>query len=84
MSDSLQGRTIAFLVANSGVEQVELTHPWQAVKDAGGTWQDVEAFTCPAEGFVLVTSRNPDDLPAFSDAAVTAFANGSIASPSAV
>ncbi|MBU7597425.1 type 1 glutamine amidotransferase [Streptomyces sp. P38-E01] len=27
---------IAFLVANEGVEQVELTEPWQAVRDAGG------------------------------------------------
>ncbi|MGD9483518.1 type 1 glutamine amidotransferase domain-containing protein [Streptomyces sp. TRM70308] len=28
---------VAFLVAQEGVEQVELTEPWQAVKDAGGT-----------------------------------------------
>ncbi|MET9800619.1 type 1 glutamine amidotransferase domain-containing protein [Streptomyces sp. NPDC006368] len=28
---------IAFLVAPEGVEQVELTAPWQAVADAGGT-----------------------------------------------
>ncbi|RST15828.1 type 1 glutamine amidotransferase [Streptomyces sp. WAC05374] len=28
---------IAFLVAPEGVEQVELTDPWQAVKDAGNT-----------------------------------------------
>jgi protease I len=33
----LQGKTVAFLVANEGVEQVELTEPWQAVRDAGGT-----------------------------------------------
>jgi len=37
MSQELTGKRIAFLVANSGVEQVELTQPWQAVKDAGGT-----------------------------------------------
>jgi protease I len=36
MSNELQGKRIAFLVANQGVEQVELTSPWQAVKDAGG------------------------------------------------
>jgi len=36
MSNELSGKRIAFLVANSGVEQVELTTPWQAVKDAGG------------------------------------------------
>jgi protease I len=36
MSNELSGQRIAFLVANSGVEQVELTRPWQAVKAAGG------------------------------------------------
>jgi protease I len=34
---TLQGRTVAFLVAPEGVEQVELTDPWQAVEEAGGT-----------------------------------------------
>jgi protease I len=33
----LQGKTIAFLVAPEGVEQVELTEPWKAIKQAGGT-----------------------------------------------
>ncbi|MGW2154957.1 type 1 glutamine amidotransferase domain-containing protein [Nonomuraea sp. NPDC001699] len=33
----LNGKTIAFLVAPEGVEQVELTEPWKAVKQAGGT-----------------------------------------------
>ncbi len=32
----LEGKTIAFLVANEGVEQVELTQPWDAVRAAGG------------------------------------------------
>ncbi|HEY5356121.1 MAG TPA: type 1 glutamine amidotransferase domain-containing protein [Streptosporangiaceae bacterium] len=36
MANELNGRRVAFLVANEGVEQVELTQPWQAVKDAGG------------------------------------------------
>ncbi|HEX4093054.1 MAG TPA: type 1 glutamine amidotransferase domain-containing protein [Trebonia sp.] len=36
MSDELAGKRIAFLVANAGVEEVELTSPWQAVRDAGG------------------------------------------------
>jgi len=27
---------VAFVTANEGVERVELTEPWQAVKDAGG------------------------------------------------
>jgi protease I len=33
----LSGRMIAFLVANEGVEQVELTEPWSAVEKAGGS-----------------------------------------------
>lgn len=35
MSEELNGRRIAFLVANSGVEQVELTEPWDALRKAG-------------------------------------------------
>ncbi|NUR09939.1 MAG: type 1 glutamine amidotransferase [Nocardioidaceae bacterium] len=37
MAQDLNGATIAFLVANEGIEQVELTEPWQAVEKAGGT-----------------------------------------------
>ena len=37
MANELQGKKIAFLVAPEGVEQVELTEPWKAVRDAGGT-----------------------------------------------
>jgi len=37
MASELSGTRVAFLTANEGVEQVELTAPWQAVKDAGGT-----------------------------------------------
>lgn len=33
----IQGKTIAFLVAPEGIEQVELTEPWKAVEQAGGT-----------------------------------------------
>lgn len=36
MADELSGTTVAFVVANEGVEQVELTQPWQAILDAGG------------------------------------------------
>src|SRR6476469_4008516 len=37
MANELQGKTIAFLVASEGIEQVELTEPWKAVEAAGGT-----------------------------------------------
>jgi protease I len=36
MAELANSFKVAFLTANSGVEQVELTTPWQAVKDAGG------------------------------------------------
>lgn len=37
MAQDLSGRTVAFLVAAEGIEQVELTEPWRAVEQAGGT-----------------------------------------------
>ncbi len=42
----LSGRRVAFLVANEGIEQVELTEPWQAVKAAGG----MPVLLAPDEG----------------------------------
>jgi len=36
MANNLQGRSIAFLCAPEGTEQVELTEPWTAVEQAGG------------------------------------------------
>jgi protease I len=33
---SFSGKKIAFLVADEGIEQVELTEPWGAVKQGGG------------------------------------------------
>jgi protease I len=33
---SIAGKRVAFLMANEGVEQVELTEPWKAVEEAGG------------------------------------------------
>ena len=35
MADELKGKRIAFLMANEGVEQVELTEPLEAVRKAG-------------------------------------------------
>jgi protease I len=36
MDKRIDGKRVAFLVANEGIEQVELTEPWQAVQEAGG------------------------------------------------
>lgn len=35
------------------------------IKNAGGSWVDREVMHCPANGWDLITSRNPDDLDAF-------------------
>ena len=48
MANELQGKTVAFLVAGEGIEQVELTEPWQAIEQAGGT----PKLVSPAEGQV--------------------------------
>ena len=45
MADELTGKSVLFLTANEGVEQVELIRPWQAVEQAGG--QPVLAATKP-------------------------------------
>jgi protease I len=36
MTNDLRDVRVAFLVANEGIEEVELTQPWKAVVDAGG------------------------------------------------
>jgi deglycase len=52
MSQELNGKRIAFLVANSGVEQVELTTPWEAVERAGGTPVLVAPETGTVQAFI--------------------------------
>jgi protease I len=37
MAEQLHDKRVAFLVAPEGAEQVELTEPWKAVEQAGGT-----------------------------------------------
>lgn len=48
---SLTGKTIAFLVAPEGVEQAELTGPWQAVQDAGGSPRLISTANGRVQGF---------------------------------
>jgi len=43
------------------------------LRNAGATWVDTEVQVCTAGPNVLVTSRKPDDLPAFCDTLVTQF-----------
>src|SRR4051812_34180555 len=44
----LAGKRVAFLIANEGVEQAELTEPWKAVEKAGGE----PVLVAPEEGDV--------------------------------
>jgi len=48
MAAELNGKKIAFLVAQEGVEEIELTEPWKAVERAGGT----PVLVAPEEGEV--------------------------------
>jgi protease I len=69
MANELNGKKIVFLVANEGVEQVELTSPWQAVQDAGGQpvlaapeAGDVQAFNHLDKGDVFQATVATADL----------------------
>lgn len=60
MAEQLNGKRIAFLTANEGVEQVELTEPLQAVREAGAEAAllapeagDVQAFNHLDKGDVF-------------------------------
>jgi protease I len=87
MTDELSGKRIAFLVANSGVEQVELTSPWKAVQDAGGTpvliAPEKDSVQAVNNDFDLGDTFDPDD--AVADADVADFAAlvlpGGVANP---
>ena len=46
MAKQLEGKKIAFCIANEGVEQVELTRPWEAVREAGAETE----LIAPEEG----------------------------------
>jgi protease I len=51
MTSSLQDRRIAFVVANEGIEQAELTEPWKAVEAAGGTPELIAPEAGEAQAF---------------------------------
>ena len=60
-SASLQGKTVAFLVANEGIEQVELTEPWKAVQQSAlrRRWKLENG---PVAGASDATKEAADDL----------------------
>jgi protease I len=50
MGQRLEGKRVAFL-ATDGVEQIELTEPWRAVEDEGGTPELVSLESGEIQGF---------------------------------
>ena len=71
MADELNGKRIAFLVANEGVEQVELTEPLQAGREAGAVAEvlapeagDVQAFSHLDKGDTFGVDRAVGDADA--------------------
>jgi protease I len=71
MSDRLQGKRIAFLVANEGVEQVELAEPLEAVREAGAEVDllapeetEVQAFNHLDKGDAFTPDRAVGDAEA--------------------
>jgi protease I len=51
MANTLSGKTVAFAVAHEGVEQVELTEPWKAVEESGGTPKLVSTTSDQVQAF---------------------------------
>ncbi|HEY1285969.1 MAG TPA: type 1 glutamine amidotransferase domain-containing protein [Solirubrobacterales bacterium] len=85
MSDELRGKRIAFLTANEGVEQVELTEPLQSVRDAGAETVilapesgEVQAFNHLDKGDVFAAEAVGDADPAEFDGLVLP---GGVANP---
>ena len=69
MADELKNNKVAFLVANEGVEQVELTEPWKAVEQAGGLPElisiepgQVQAFNHLDKGDKFDVDRTVDEV----------------------
>ena len=69
MTEQLSGKTIAFVVAPEGVEQVELTEPWKAVEQAGGTPKLVSTDSGKVQGFNHLDKADTFDVDATIDQA---------------
>ena len=52
---SVEGKTVAFVVAAEGIEQAELTEPWKAVQGAGGTPKLLSAESGEVQAFNHLT-----------------------------
>ncbi len=86
MASELNGKKIAFLVAQEGIEEVELTKPWEAVEQAGGKPElvapeggEVQAFNHLDKGKTFPVDRSLEDARADDYAGVVL--PGGVANP---
>ena len=89
MTEQLSGKTVAFVVAPEGVEQVELTEPWKAVQSAGGTPRLVSTQSGTVQGFNHLDKGDTFDVDVtVDDADVSTFDGlvlpGGVANPDAL
>jgi protease I len=85
----LTGKKIAFAVAQEGIELVELTSPWEAVKDAGGEPVLVSVEKGQVQAFNHLDKADTFDVDAtFSDADADGYDGlvlpGGVANPDAL
>ena len=70
-----------WLLVEAGLASGRTLTSWPSlqtdIRNAGGTWVDAEVQVCPAGPTPLVTSRKPDDLPAFCGTFTQVFARQS-------
>ena len=86
MTSELSGKRVAFMTAQEGVEEVELTKPWEAVKQAGGTPEliapkngEVQAFNHLDKASTFPVDKTLDEVrPSEYDAVVLP---GGVANP---
>jgi deglycase len=86
MADKLQGKRIAFVAAPEGVEQIELTSPWETVENEGGKPEllsteegEIQAFNHLDKGGTFHVDRTVSDAsPSDYDALVLP---GGVANP---
>jgi protease I len=65
----LDGKRVAFAVANEGIEQVELERPWAAIEDAGGTPELIAPEKGEAQAFNHLDKADTFDVTrTFADA----------------
>lgn len=72
------GKTVAaichgpWLLIDAGVARGKTLTSYSSVRidltNAGADWVDTRVKVCPANGWTLITSRNPGDLQAFNEA----------------